>query len=527
MRTLRKYFGWLFAFTALLCLQIALWPLLTIKGQRALLSRGPLLIAVVFTGLAAVFGMAWWTGFKGKPAARAWGIAASVTNVLVSLVPAIFVSQLGWGSFGLVFGLGVAGLVAFARPFESANFAAGTQNNVPIAGDGTSDLFNKIGEPLLFAVCFGVYLWWIGWLRGKGVPVNWSTWWQTVMVLLVVLTISTFHELGHTAMGLALGMKLRAFVIGPFQWRIRDGKWEFRFMLKEILSVYGGTGVVPPNAQFPRWSYLSTLAAGPSVNLLTGILALWIAFAAKGSSPIQAGGACALFGAWSLAVCAANLVPFRSKTNYSDGAVIYQLLSHGPWEDFHRVNAVIGSSLVTPLRPRDYDIQAILRAGHGITQGAQGLLVRLYAYTYFLDQGRMSEAAEALRGAESIYEESASDIPAELHTVFVFGSAYVRRDAVAAREWWTRMQARKPACFNADYWMANSALHWIEGKLKEANEAWEKSNNLAQRLPIAGAYEFDRYCCSLLRTALDEACTKDTPTARRRPIFDVPPTGVP
>ena len=512
MRTLQKYLGWSFAFTALLCLQIAFLPILTLHRQGTLLSRGHLLVAVLFTGLAAVFGMAWWTGFKGKRAAKRWGIAASVINVLVSVVPAMFVSRFPLGESGVLLAIGVAGLVAFSLPYAAPNSAAGTRKSVPIAGDGTNDLFNQIAEPLMFAICFGVYLCWSGWLRAKGVPGGRSTWSQSVMVLLVLLTITTCHELGHTATGLALGMKLRAFVLGPFQWRIRDGRWEFQFKPKEILSLNGGTGVVPSNAHFRRRSYLCMVAAGPSVNLLTGVLALWIAFAAQSSSPIQAGGACALFGAWSLALCAANLVPFRNNENYSDGAVIYQLLSHGPWGDFQRVIAVIGSSLVTPLRPRDYDIHAILRAGHRISQGAQGLLLRLYAYTYFLDQGRMVEAGEALRGAESIYRQCASDIPAELLPVFVFGSAYVLRDTVAAREWWTRMESKKAARCNVDFWIASSALQWIEGNLKQAHEAWEKSNALAQQLPKAGAYEFDRYCCSLLRKSLDEASARTRST---------------
>ena len=74
------------------------------------------------------------------------------------------------------------------------------------------------------------------------------------------------------------------------------------------------------------------------------------------------------------------------------------------------------------------------------------------------------------------------------------------------REKWgtPRMEAKKPTRFSEDYWRATGALHWIEGDLKAANEAWEKSNALAQQLPKAGAYEFDRYCCSLLRQALDE-----------------------
>jgi len=188
--------------------------------------------------------------------------------------------------------------------------------------------------------------------------------------------------------------------------------------------------------------------------------------------------------------------------DYSDGASIYQLLSRGPWGDFQRVVAVIGSSLVTPLRPRDYDIEAIQQVAQAITEGKQGLLLRLFAYLCFLDQGKTFEAGQALTEAEAIYHRCASDIPAELHTEFVFGNAYVRRDAASARDWWNRMAAKKPTRLNEDYWRAYSALHWIEGHLKEANEAWDKCNVLAEQLPKAGAYEFDRYFCSLLRKAL-------------------------
>ena len=143
-------------------------------------------------------------------------------------------------------------------------------------------------------------------------------------------------------------------------------------------------------------------------------------------------------------------------------------------------------------------------------QGRQGLLLRLYAYSYFLDHGRLSDAAQAIREAGLIYQQCSSEIPAELLTVFVFCNAYICGDAAAAQGWWTHMQAKKPTQFNVDYWRAYSALHWVEGNLKEANEAWKKSNELAQQLPKAGAYEFDRYCCALLRKVLDESAVART-----------------
>jgi hypothetical protein len=43
----------------------------------------------------------------------------------------------------------------------------------------------------------------------------------------------------------------------------------------------------------------------------------------------------------------------------------------------------------------------------------------------------------------------------------------------------------------------------MEGNPSKANEAWTNANALAQRLPSAGAYDFDRTCCTLLRQAMD------------------------
>lgn len=219
--------------------------------------------------------------------------------------------------------------------------------------------------------------------------------------------------------------------------------------------------------------------------------------------PLPVTGSIALLGAWSLSLAAANLLPFRTPQGYSDGAIVLQLIAGGAFADFHLSVARIGSSLVSPLRPRDYDIGSIQRAAHGISHGRHALLLWLYAFSYSLDSGKAQEADDVLAQAELVCLQSAPNIPAELHTTFVFGNALVRRDPVATRFWWNRLQARKPTRFNADYWRAESALHWIEGNLDEAREAWEKSNDLATQLPQAGAYDFSRDCCDLLRRELD------------------------
>ena len=132
-----------------------------------------------------------------------------------------------------------------------------------------------------------------------------------------------------------------------------------------------------------------------------------------------------------------------------------------------------------------------------------GMLLRLWSYSHYLDCGRLPEAIQSLREAEQVFRSSAVDVTAELYTAFVFGNAYAARDAVAARQWWEAMQAKKHTVLNADYWRAESALRWIEGDLVQANSAWLRSNDLARKLPKAGAYDFDRTCCELLRRAID------------------------
>jgi hypothetical protein len=302
---------------------------------------------------------------------------------------------------------------------------------------------------------------------------------------------------------MALGMRLRAFIIGPLQWRIRDGRWSFQFLSAKFLSASGATTLVPVNPHQSLESQICMIAAGPIFNLLTGLIALFAALTAQGQSYERYWNFFAYFATISLFVFASNLVPMRPEVHYSDGAQIYQHLKGGPWADLQRAQSVAASTLVTSLRPSDYDINAIQRAGMFFTQGHEALVLRLLASSYYLDTGNNSLAAQAVTEAERIVQVSNLDIPAELSMALVFSTAFLHRDAVAARKWWERMEAKKPRHFGVDYWLARSALYWVEGRGEEARESWEKGNLLAQKLPSAGDYEFDRYRCSLLHQCIE------------------------
>lgn len=62
----------------------------------------------------AVFGVAWWTVFREKRSARAWGIAASMVFILWVLLPLLTTPHFFWTGELLLLSVGTIGLIVFA-----------------------------------------------------------------------------------------------------------------------------------------------------------------------------------------------------------------------------------------------------------------------------------------------------------------------------------------------------------------------------------------------------------------------------
>jgi len=476
----------------------------------ALLARLVLLAPLI---LAVVYGIAWWKVKNGKPAARGWAIAASLATIVQSILFSVLMYYVWTLAIhktsteflifnALMLGVGIAGLAAFARRDAQSNTPLAAPKPPRIAGDGTSAFLDQVAiVAAVVGYLVGQVLWY-RWGRANHLPIiHGYLFWLMFAAAAILETLC--HELGHVSVGLALRMKLRVFIVGPFQWMVRDGRWRFTFNPAKFLSNGGAAGVVPTNPAQPRRHRIWMTAAGPLASLLTGLIAVAAVFAIRGTAYQQAWEFFDLIATFGLVSFAVNLIPVRPEALYSDGARIYQFLSGGPWADLDQALTVVMSTTVTALRPRDYDMQAIERASISFTHGRQALLLRLLATSHFLDSGMIPQARDSFAQAEAIYHESASDIPAELHFDFVFDSAYLRRDAASARQWWDLMEAKKPTHLGVDYWLARSALLWIENHNEEAREAWNKTSALAQKLPTAGTYEFDRYRVGLLGAALN------------------------
>ncbi|HWF48368.1 MAG TPA: M50 family metallopeptidase [Bryobacteraceae bacterium] len=443
--------------------------------------------------LAAVFGMTWWTLPKAEISSRAWAIAASLLNV-----PMIFVGRPMWLSTAA----GIVGLWVFSQPKALARIARTAAKIPRLPGDGTSRSLDMAAQLAMCGGVLAVWSWWSRWAEMRDLPrIDGLA--LLLNLVLASLISTTVHELGHVIAGWSFGMKVRVFVAGPFHWRFRNGRWEFKFHPTGLLLSGGAAALVPSSPDNRRCRDIVPIAAGPFASLLIGAIALWAALSASGHPWAQAWQLLALLATCSLLTFAMNLIPLRPESSYSDGARLYQLLSAGPWVDVYRAFSIAASSLVCALRPRDYDMEVIQRAAQFLTRGQQALVLRMYAYTHFFDSCRFSEAMRALTEAESVYAQGSPAISAEMCADFVFANAFLKRDAAAAHLWWDRMQSEKAPRFTVDYWKARSALLWIENDVEQARAAWDKGNELAQTLPHAGAYEFSRHCFAQLREVLD------------------------
>lgn len=510
MSELRKFLGAVFGFIAFSCAWTAISlffrALHTSRPRVALhVSSGSLFSLAFLISCVSLYGAACWAVLLNRKSGRILGLVASITPflgmaLLVGLSLIYHSYNFPASMLLIVSGLATAGLIAFIP--KSAVISTTAKPPTPISGDGTNAWINKsvwiVGT---VAFLLGIDWFWRWGMRHK-LPQHG---YFLIQLVLAELLMVLLHELGHTGAGLALGMKLRAFIVGPFQWQKREGKWKFRFNAASLFSSGGATALVPTDPRQAQWRHIWMIAAGPLVTLVSGLIALWATLTAPSQPWADAWLFLACLATLSLLVGMLNLVPFQTNQTYSDGAYLFQLLRGGPWADYHRAMSIVASSLVTSLRPRDYDIDAIQRASAWMTAGMRALLLRCYASYYYLDHGEFHKAGQALEKAESIYDESVHDMRTELHTIFIIDEAFLHRDATAARVWWDRMEAKKPTRLNFDYWLAKAALLWIEGRLDQSEEAWREASALAQQLPTAGAYQFDRYRSELLRRAMDES----------------------
>jgi len=455
---------------------------------------------VVVLALDLIAAKAWWTLRKRRPSGRNWALIASASGLGPSIL--FLIRQPGHYPITVFTGgiLGLAGLLAF-RARGSALLANDPRRSkkAALAGDGTSKIKDYIAQAISMGIIWMAFQLWNRWAASHGLVRP-----ELISYLLqfnaAVLLSTLFHELGHFAAGWASGKILRMFQVGPFRWAVRSGIWKFEFQLRKFYG--GGVAMVAPDLRNFRSRKAFLLLGGPIASLLVGAIFMEVTLITAGHAWETYWVLLSTLATLSIAGFIVNLIPLQ-QGQYSDGAQLYQIVTDGPWARVHLALAMVGSSAVSPLRPRDFDVNVIHRAADSVPFGERGLLLRLYACLHYLDTNQVSQAIASMQEAEALYQRSSFEKPQGVCAEFVFINAFFKHDLAAAEMWWKRIENLGKIDADADYFRAKTALHWLRGERKEALSAWDRGYDLAQKLPSAGTYDFTRSCYARLRNALD------------------------
>lgn len=99
-----------------------------------------------------------------------------------------------------------------------------------------------------------------------------------LMLIIAPLSALTIHELGHLLIGLALGQKLKLFVVAFIGIKEKDGK--IKVFLNTNLSYFGGVVATVPKTEkgINHRSFSKILIAGPIFSFVYFIVCLFVFF---------------------------------------------------------------------------------------------------------------------------------------------------------------------------------------------------------------------------------------------------------
>jgi Zn-dependent protease len=455
--------------------------------------------------------------FRRKQSGRIWAIACGAAFLACSaplLVGSAIVARYsgsssdGWIEVP-VFGLtqvaaGILILIAFLPRESGGQPLFQMTRPARIKGDGTAPLSLYVAVAVMVGGLFLGNSLCQRWSLQANLPSN-SNFLHTNLIWFGALILAiAFHELGHIAAGQMVGMKLLSFRIGPLHAALEEGRWQFVLPRSWKCVFAGGVSMISKNPLcYSRWQAISGAAGGTLANLFVGAIALLGVLTAKGSSYEPSWEFLSQVATINFAFLLVNLIPAQESATYSDGARIYQIITGSVLEDYRRILAMAQATTVTPLRPKDFDIELIERVSATNAPSFDHSFLLLIACDYYFDKGQVESASRKVREADALCDQETT-YWTERCGAIVLRAACLLADRAMTEKWWQRSlsakswnpakQDRFPAC----------AYFTVTCRLPEAEEAWRAEFERANRLPESGGRAFDFYYLGRLREMLDE-----------------------
>jgi Peptidase family M50 len=486
MRYLRHILRAIFALEALGLLSLAFFVGRLSKKIAALprLHLGPhsILELLCFIGVMAAFAaLAAWRMGRTDPFGRWSLLAVSILNLPL---------------FPLGTMVALAGFFYFVRNPDGD--PALDRKHQPIAGDGTTKWSGAVFM-IVQIVWGGLVLGSIHrWTIARRMPQVHSEALFWITLACAVYGSISFHELGHFVFGDLVGFRLMGFGVGPVSWVRQGDRWPIQMRYDKLLG--GHTAMVPTT---PRniWgrSIILTLG-GPLASLALGAMGTICLLLIPGPAwPAAIGQVVALAAAFAFGDFLFNLLPMATQAQYSDGARLWQMYRRGPWCDFHCANYYMGLSQATPLRPREWPTEMVVRAADFAAQLPEPAGSFAMAYLHFLDCGDVTRAVSWLDRAREVARSGRLAHALTVDRAFI--EAFHHRRGGEAQRLFDQTPPREDS---TDYWRALAAVQAAQGDLVKASATWNKAWELARDRPINGIYDMDREQLRLVGAWLEE-----------------------
>jgi tetratricopeptide (TPR) repeat protein len=366
----------------------------------------------------------------------------------------------------------------------------------PKPGDGTRR-WMQMAVPVI-----GIVIWFgsMGvtgyWGEKHGLPRDAAM--NGLLLLFICEWISAFfHEMGHAIAGWAVDMRVVHFAVGPIVATKQGGKWKFQFSLLALAGAGGAVASAPLHLKNLRRRMAVEIAAGPFASLLTALGAFWILTWIPGSAMEAWWKVPAVVAAMSAGATVINLIPFGFAAGFSDGALLVQLRSGGPFADLREALKMIGATTVTTNHLRDLDAAALshgLRAGIGTPQEATLRSIQLVCA---VAREELTVARELLEINLERHPTPDKEPDAGCAAEMAFYIAYLDGDASRAGQWLDGAERlavsnKTPLTNDFDYWKAVMVVREAQGRKQEADGAWERAVELVAKKPQNGLYQFER-----------------------------------
>ncbi len=432
-------------------------------------------------------------------AASAWRRQKTHATPLVAIA-SIF--SLIFFPFGTV--AGITGLYWCCSPkMREAEPLPGAYDHEPKPDDATHAWVQKLFPIASVAIWIASLMIIRLWGRSLGLP-NDTVLNGLVLILLCQFVTAFLHESGHAIAGWASEMSLVNFSVGALALTKQRGKWRVSLSPAALLGAGGGVTSYPLHLKNLRSRMAFSIAAGPVASLTTALVAAVVTLAIPGSGWERWWNVPAVISAMAAGDAILNLIPFGFAAGYSDGAALVQLWRGGRFADLRMAMMMSGSTMVSPLRPRDLDPAVPSRAMLAASGKSQEWFLYMLQVIWAVDRGDLALARTSLESSlQRVPNAEAAPSPACAAEIALY-IAYLDGNAARAAAWLrdaenSAAKKRKSLADESDYWRAVTAVRRAEGREPEAEQAYRRAVELLDQKPRSGQYQAERELLELIR----------------------------